>query len=128
MVDTEDISEKGLATISALKDTSRITADEYDKLKEMIFEEDGVLISFLSSLEGEDLNTELLNYVRGDAADDAALDGMTSPEDGGLNALKKKRKAQQAAKGAAKQDQDLITAADCDLGASPVMSKGLGRK
>ena len=56
------------------------------------------------------------------SAEDAEVAGMSSPLDGGLDFAKKKRINQMQHK--QKEEQTLEMGA-CDLGASPVMARGL---
>ena len=50
MIDAgKEVSQKALDTCEALFNQNKITSEEHDKLKEMIFEEDGVLFSLVET-------------------------------------------------------------------------------
>ena len=93
MVDAaEEVSQKALDTCASLFNKSKITSEEHDKLKEMIFEEDGVLFSLVESSDSpDDLEQAIVSYIKGDQPDEAELAQMSSPMDGGLGMMKKRR-------------------------------------
>ena len=129
MVDAgEEVSQKALDTCAALFSANKISSEEHDKLKEMIFEEDGVLFSLVEASDSPaDLQDAIVNYIKGDAPDEEEIAQMSSPMDGGLEMMKKRRQHNHAQKPHEDQDQG-IAIGECDLGASPVMTKGLARK
>ena len=138
----EDNSENCLLLIQKLYAEKRINESQRDALKDMLFDEDAILLSFFSRFsepdEEEDLKTEVIKYASNgnfggkmpmeeQNTTGESLDDISSPMDSGIG-MKKKRLAaiQKASKEQEKPKQAVsLGIADCDLGASPQMSKGL---
>ena len=75
MVDAgEEVSQKALDTCEVLFNQNKITSEEHDKLKEMIFEEDGVLFSLVESSDTPaELEESIVNYIKGDQPSEAEV-------------------------------------------------------
>ena len=88
----------------------------------MLFAEDGVLFSLLDSYESNsaDLEDAIIKYVKGSAEDE--LEGASSPLDSGLS----KKKKQHGHQPPPSQEKEAMAIGECEIGASPVMTKGLG--
>ena len=136
--------EEGLLLIQKLHKEGSINDDQRDALKDMLFDEDTTLLSFFENFsdpeDEQELKENIIKYVGGgnfgggqseDNTTGESLDEMSSPQDSAVDMKKKRRLAmlageKQAAanKEAEKATGGFMTPADCDIGASPVMSKG----
>ena len=139
-----DSSTDCLLLIQQMHTQGNITDDQRDDLKDMVFEEDGTLLSFFARYteadEQEELQDAVLKYItmRSGAAQqqdpstgtDDNLDEMSSPMDAGIG-MKKRMAQMKAAKArvakaeeTAKPSGGMMSIGNCDIGASPEMSKG----
>ena len=128
MVEEEDDKlEVGLSTVQSIFSSGKISDNEHDKLKEMLFAEDGVLFSLLSSYDpgSPDLEDAIIKYVKGSEED--SLKDATSPLDSGLD-FKKKKKTHQQAAAENPPAASAMAIGECEIGASPIMTKGLQKR
>ena len=138
-----DDTENCLLLIQKLHSEKKITGDQRDALKDMLFDEDAILLSFFQRFnepeDEEDLKDEVIKYVTGgnfggkmpmeeQNTTGESLEDMSSPMDSGIGMKKKRLAAMKDASKKAQQTKPAATSilgiADCDLGASPQMSKG----
>ena len=103
-------SAKGLVVISQLYNEGLITDDDREMLKDMIFQDDAILISLFERYDDHnDLKDAVLKYCKGGAIeanrpkglepskDTSELDQISSPTDSALDLKKRKRLNQLAA-------------------------------
>lgn len=144
MNDEQDNSEIALLLVQKLFTDSKINADQRDALKDMIFEEDTILLSFFDRFnepgEEDELNEEVIKYANGgnfggkqledQNTTGESIEAMSSPVDSGIDMKKKRRMA------ALKKDKEIkaqknaaggfsgMSITQADIGASPQMQKG----
>eukprot|EP00347_Sterkiella_histriomuscorum_P013288 403365290 len=139
-------SATGLIIISKLYQEGKISDEDREKLKDMIFNEDAILLSLFSIYEDEEelksavqkycqnnhLDMQRPSVIDATKVDATEIDMASSPGDNALDMIKRKRLNQLAAQEekARKQQNDAAAAtngvlgiSDCDLGNSPQMSK-----
>jgi hypothetical protein len=94
MVEEDDKLDIGLQTVAEIFSAGKINDNEHDKLKEMLFAEDGVLFSLMDTYPAgsSDLEEAIIKYAKGaNHEEDTDINTMSSPLDGGLDFAKRKR-------------------------------------
>ena len=133
----EDDSERCLDLIQKLYTDKLINDEQRDSLKDMLFDEDAILLSFFQRFtepdEVEDLKSEVIKYaakslqLESNKAETTEtnneLDDMSSPMDSNIGVKKRMQALKAATK--AKEDKEVkLGIGECEMGASPQMSKG----
>ena len=141
----DEYAEKCLELIQKLYQAKSINDDQRDLLKDMVFEEDAALLSFFANYsepeDEQELKDAVIKYVNKGLSQNFpieeqettgdSLDDISSPMDSGIGMKKKRLAAMAAAQKKAKEQQEannkpggIMGISDCDIGASPQMSKG----
>ena len=141
MNDEQDNSEIALLLVQKLFTESQINADQRDALKDMIFEEDTILLSFFDRFsepdEEKDLKFEVIKYASGGQfgskpledqnTTGESIEAMSSPVDSGIDMKKRRRMAalqKNKEEKAASSGFSGMSINQADIGASPQMQKG----
>ena len=135
-----DIEESCMLLIQKLYKDGSINDDQRDALKDMVLDEDSILLSFFNRYtepeDEDDLKKEVIKYVSqgnvgGKALEEQnttgdSVDALSSPMDQMVGMKKKMRLAalQKNKAEAAKPKTSILGVADCDIGLSPQLSKG----